>query len=85
MDDSQKLHELENRLTLLEESIVSKRQDKSSLIDHEFSARLRNIVSEQLLLVSEFTKAISDILKVNSTQSDADTENDKRNREIKID
>ena len=52
---------------------------------YEFSARLRNIVSEQMLLVSEFTKAISDILKVNSTQSDADTENDKRNREIKID
>ena len=85
MDDSQKLHELENRLNLLEESIVSNRQDKSSLIDHDFSARLRNIVSEQMLLVSEFTKAISDILKVNSTQSDADTENDKRNREIKID
>jgi len=46
---------------------------------------LRNIVSEQMLLVSEFTKALSDILKVTSNESDIDTENDKRNREIKID
>ena len=85
MDDSEKLHDLERRLSILEESIELKMQDKNSLIDHEFSARLRSIVSEQMLLVSKFTKAFSDILKVNSTQSDTDTENKKRNHEIKID
>ena len=85
MDDSQKIRDLENRLNKLEESIESKQQSKSTLIDHEFSTRLRNIVSEQMLLVSEFTKALSDILKVTSNESDIDTENDKRNREIKID
>jgi len=85
MNDSQRLYDLEIRLNKIEKSLNSKKTTASSLFDHEFFIRLRNIVGKQMLFVSEFTKELSNIFKVNSTQSDTDSKNKKHNCEIKID